>query len=205
MAYEHPVTQGSDAWHRLRFGRPTASEFDQLLTPSFALRTGDMPRTYLYRKIAEHLLGKSLDQGGSWAMDQGSLLESEAIPYYEFTQGVKVRRIGFVTSDDFRIGCSPDGLLDPDGGIEAKSPLPHTHIRYLTEGGLPKEYVCQVHGSMYVTGRKWWAFLSYCRRLPPHIVRVERDEKVIAVIHEAVTKFLAEFDRTLELIQAKAA
>src|SRR5580693_10316416 len=117
MAYEHPVTQGSDAWHRLRFGRPTASEFDQLLTPSFALRTGDMPRTYLYRKIAEHLLGKSLDQGGSWAMDQGSLLESEAIPYYEFTQGVKVRRIGFVTSDDFRIGCSPDGLLDPDGGI----------------------------------------------------------------------------------------
>jgi hypothetical protein len=194
---EHPIHQGSEAWHKLRFGRPTASEFDNLVTPLGKVKTGEGPQSYLYRKLAEHILGRSLDEGGSWAMEQGGILESEAIPFYEFTFDAEVRRIGFVTTDDMRIGCSPDGLIGDDSGIEAKCPLPQTHLRYLLEGGVPKEYVAQVQGCMFVTQRPRWVFLSYCRKMPPHIVHVERDEAFQAALAEATSGFLSRFDAAL--------
>ena len=202
MSMEHPVTQGSEAWHRLRFGRPTASEFDALVTPLGKVKTGEGPQSYLYRKLAEHILGRSLDEGGSWAMEQGGLLETEAIPFYEFTFDAEVRRVGFVTTDDMRIGCSPDGLIGEDSGLECKCPLPQTHLRYLLEGGVPKEYVAQVQGCMFVTQRPRWVFLSYCRKMPPHIVHVERDEAFQQALTAALNQFLANFDNALEKLEA---
>lgn len=198
----HPVTQGSEAWLKLRLGHPTASEFDNLVTPLWKIKTGDGPHTYLCDKLAECLTGRVLEKGGSWAMEQGSILESEAIPFYEFTYEQEVKRMGYCTTDDMRIGCSPDGLIGEDGGIECKCPLPQTHIRYLLEGGVPKDYLAQVHGAMFVTGRPWWVFLSYCRGLPPLVVRVERDEKIQATLREALDGFLARFDSALAKIDS---
>ena len=199
---EHPVHQGSDAWLNLRLGHPTASEFDNLVTPEFKLRTGQMPQTYLCEKLAEHILGKPLESGGSWAMAQGSILEGEAVPFYEFERNVTVRRIGFVTTDDMRIGCSPDGLIDPDGGLECKCPRPDTHVSYLMGGELPAAYRAQVHGCMFVTGRAWWDFISYCRGFPPLIVRASRDEAIQAALKTAVDNFLTRFDTALTTLDA---
>lgn len=201
MSFEHPVTQGSEAWHRLRYGRPTASEFDNLLTPQFKVKTGEGPKTYLCQKLAEHVMGKSLTDGGSWAMEQGSLLESEGLPWYAFTYETPVRRVGFVTTDDLRIGCSPDGLLGDDGGIEFKCPQPPAHLSYLLDGGVPKQYLAQVHGCMFVTGRKWWKFVSYNRFFPALVVHVERDEAIQAQIREALTGFLEQFDLALAKLE----
>ena len=198
---EHPVHQGSEAWHLLRLGRPTASEFDRLVTPLGKVKTGDGPQTYLYEKLAEHLTGKPLDDGSTWAMSQGSLLESEAIPFYELVYGAEVRKVGFVTTDDMRIGCSPDGLIGEDSGLECKCALPQTHLRYLLEGGVPKEYVAQVQGCMFVTQRPRWVFLSYCRKMPPHIVHVERDEAFQQALTAALNQFLANFDNALEKLE----
>jgi hypothetical protein len=198
---EHPVTQGSEAWHKLRNGIPTASEFDQLVTPEFKLRTGQMPQTYLCQKLAEHLTGYVGDDGQSFAMNQGSLLESEAVPFYELMFDVEVRRIGFVTDDAMRIGCSPDGLIGEDSGLEIKCPRPDTHIRYLLDGVLPSQYAPQVHGSMFVTGRSSWVFMSYCRKLPPLVVTVERDDAIQAALKSALNGFLARFDAALEKIE----
>jgi len=202
MSMLHPVTQGSEAWHKLRLGRPTASGLSNLLTPEWKRRTGEMPRTYLFSKIAEVITGKSEDEdAGSWAMEQGTLLESEAIPFYEFLTDTKVQRMGFVTDDHMQYGCSPDGLIGEDCGIEVKCPRPHTHVKYLLDGGLPKEYACQVHGSMYVTERPSWVFLSYCRGFPPHIVTVLRDDKIQAAIKEALDYFLEDFKIALDKIK----
>lgn len=192
---EHPVTQGSDVWLKLRAGIPTASEFDNLITPEWKARTGQTPQSYLARKLAEAFLGGPLfSAGGSFAMEQGTILEDEARPFYEFTYGVKVRRIGFVTTDDMRVGCSPDGLIGDDSGIEIKCPEPQTHVRYLLDGGLPKDYAAQVHGAMYVTGRPRWVFMSYCRRMPPFVVTVERNQEIQQAIDFALSSFLGQFD-----------
>ena len=42
---------------------------------------------------------------------------------------------------------------------------------------------------MWVTGRKWWDFMSYHPQLPPLIVRVFRDEEYISLMEKGITKF----------------
>jgi hypothetical protein len=186
---QHIVEQGHKDWFNLRMGKVTASEMGNLLTPEFALRTGEMPKTFLYTKLAETWRGKPLIFTGSWATEQGELREDEAIPWLALEKEWKIRDGGFIESDDGLSGCSPDGLVGDNLGIEAKCPEPVNHVRYLVEGELPKRYAVQVHGSMYVTGFPKWIFFSYNRGFPPLILEVRRDEKIIANIKEAVNIF----------------
>ena len=197
----HPVSQGSEAWLSLRLGHPTASEFDNLVSPTGNIRTGQGVRSYLCRKVAEHMTGKPLEDATTWAMDQGSLLESEAIPFYEFAFNAKVQRVGYVSSDDMRIGCSPDGLIGDDSGLELKCPRPQTHVAYLLDGVLPEGYVAQVQGCMYVTGRPRWTFLSYSRKFPPLVVQVARDDAFQAALKAALDSFLAAMDDAMARIR----
>jgi hypothetical protein len=196
------VKQGSPEWLAARAGRFTASEFDSLMTPAWKKREGETPQNYLLRKVAERVLGYPLGDPSSWAMEQGSLLEVQAIPWLELTQDVKIDRVGFVTTDDGRLGCSPDGLIGEDGGVEIKCPQPTAHLRYLLAGGVPKDYVAQVHGSLYVTGRPWWLFVSYSRQFPTLVVRVNRDEEIMAKIDAVMTETLAEFEDKLSRVAA---
>jgi hypothetical protein len=189
--------QHSAEWMIARSGIPTASEFDSLVTPDFKIRTGDMPKTYLAKKLAEAWQGGPLAGFNVFDMEQGQILEDEAKPWYELEFGEKIQSVGFVTTDDGRVGCSPDGLIGDDGGIEIKCPAAHTHIGYILKGELPKDYAAQVHGSMYVTGRPWWKFLSYRRHFPPLMLTIFRDEEIIEKIDEAVKEFLACFDSAM--------
>ena len=193
----HNCQQGTLAWLQARVGIPTASEFNQLLTPELKVRTGQMPVSYLAKKVAEAWFGAPLPDINSFDMEQGSILEEEAIPFYELQYNQTVDRVGFITTDDGRIGCSPDGLLHGDGGIEIKCPRLQTHIGYLLDGELPKDYAAQVHGSMFVTGAPWWKFLSYRRQLPPLLLTVERDETIQYRIEQALAKFLSDFDEAM--------
>lgn len=196
----HDVQQNSLEWLMLRCGLPTASEFDQLLTPEFEIRKGEMPKTYLARKVAE-AWGGPLPGYNTIDMEQGSILEKEAIPHFEFSTGIEVTRVGFVTTDDGLVGCSPDGLIGDDGGIEVKCPDAHTHVKYLLNGGLPKDYAAQVHGSMFVTGRSYWRFLSYRRGFPPLSIIVNRDEEIQAKIGAAIEPFVGRFQYAMEALE----
>lgn len=198
----YDVKQGSGEWLALRLGIPTASEFDAIISPEWKVRSGQGPTTYIYKKICEKILGCAMDGGSSMAMGNGSILENEALPWFEFAHEIPVRRVGFCTTDDGRVGCSPDGLIGEDGGLEIKCPNPETHLRYLMEGVLPKEHAAQVHGCMLVTGRKWWNFLSYSRQFPQFLIRVERDDFIIGQLERATEDFLERFDAKLSEIQA---
>lgn len=197
MSIVHGVKQGTDAWFAVRRGLATASDFDKILTDELKPRTGQMPQSYCYLKAAEIVTGYIAEQGGSWATEQGSLLESEAIPFLELMWERKIERPGFITDDAMRLGCSPDGMLGADEGLEIKCPQAPAHIQYLMEGGLPKCYAPQVHGSLYVTGFKAWTFVSYSRKLPPLIVRVERDEAIMATIGAALATWIGKLDAVL--------
>jgi hypothetical protein len=192
----HDVQQGSLEWQQLRLGIPTASEFDNLVTPEWKVRTGDMPKTYLAKKVAEAWLGLPIGDAFTWEMEQGTLLESRAIPWFELEYDVAIQQVGFITTDDGRIGCSPDGLLT-NSGLEVKCPAIHTHVRYVLAGDVPKDYRAQVQGSMLVTGFPTWNFLSYRRGVPPLVVAVQAEDKAQKALHEALTAFLEQFDAAL--------
>lgn len=199
---EYECTQGESEWLQARVGKVTASEADQLLTPEFKARTGEMPKTYLARKLAEKVLNRPLEGFSSFETEQGEILEMEARSWFAFEYPHKVRQVGFIEHDDGRCGCSPDALLDGDGGLEIKAPQPTNHVKYLLEGTLPKDYAVQVHFSMYVTGRPWWKFVSYRRKFRPFVLTVNRDEKIMKAIQTTLETFYATFDAALAKLKA---
>jgi len=196
-----PHKQGSEEWLAARAGIITASELGNLLTPLMKHKTGETPKTYLYRKLAEKWQGFPLQSFGGGAMEQGSLLESEAIPWYEVEYGVDVERVGLVLTDDGKFGASPDGLLS-DRGIEVKCPQPHTHIKWWLDGVVPEEHLLQCHGGMFATGYKRWDFISYCRGFPPLVRTVEADPVAQDVILGAVERFYENMDEGWKMIVA---
>lgn len=185
--------QGETAWHLARAGKATASEFDQLVTPLWKVKTGETPEKYVYSKVAEKVMGYAPESASTFAMGQGSLLEHEAIPMFEGVYDVKVTRVGFVESDCGFFGCSPDGLIGDEGGVECKCPEPHTHLANLLGGVCPAKHLPQVQGCMYVTGRPWWWFISYNRHFPPLVVKVYSDPIAQRAIGQALNAFVSEF------------
>jgi hypothetical protein len=164
------------------------------------VRTGDGPQTYLCKKVAEKLLNWSADQLQGFAVDQGKILETIAIPWFEFTYDTKVKRVGFCLSDDGRTGCSPDGILPDDTGLEIKGPQPPAQVAYLLGGTIPDHYMPQVQFSLYVTGAPHWTFASYSNQLPALVDCVYPDPKAQAAIAEAVAAFSERFDAALAKI-----
>jgi len=198
----HKVAQGELEWLTLRMGRVTASEMDNLITPTFEQRKGEMPHSYLCSKLAEAWRGKPLPGFSSHATEQGQILEDEARRWYcfEFDQE-QVHNVGFVEHDNGRCGASPDALIGEDGGLELKCPEPQTHVKYLLGGELPKIYTAQVHMSLYVTQRPWWRFVSYRRGFPPFVLKVERDEAICEKIEAALESFYKTYDAAMKKLR----
>lgn len=204
MAIIHDaVSQGSAEWLSLRLGIPTASEFSALLTPKFAEREGKGRDTYMHKKLAERILGHCLPGfDGSFSTEHGNEVEDQARAWFELERDVTIRQVGFVTTDDGKSGASPDGLIGDDEGLELKCPAFHTHVGNCLAATVPDDYLCQVHGSLYVTGRKRWHFLSYAgSKFPKLVVTVERDESIMRKIGDALASFTRDFDKALSSLK----
>lgn len=171
--------QRSPAWWLARRGIPTASDFHRIITPK-TQKASAQQADFICELIAERN-GFDVDGYVSEAMQDGIRLEDEARAVYSFSHDVDVDVVGFCLSECGRFGCSPDGLIGTDGGLELKCPTPKTQARYLLDGVLPAEYTCQVHGELLVTGRKWWDFMSYCPSMPTFVVRVTPDDFTAAL------------------------
>jgi len=118
------------------------------------------------------------------------------VPWFELEHGLTVDRVGFITDDAGRYGCSPDGIIHGEIGLEVKSPQAPNQVKYLLSGKVPEDYLPQIHFSMHVTGFKQWRFLSYRRGFPALVVAVERDEEIQEVIAESLAAFLESFDKS---------
>jgi len=191
----HDMEQYSPEWWAIRLGKPTASRFKDIFTSTGKAASG--ADNYMYSLLAESVANKPLESYESDWMRRGTELEPEARDYYELTQDVEVQRIGFVTDDDNRVGCSPDGL-----GLEIKCPAPHTHMKYLLGGKCPAEYVPQVQGSMWICEEDTWDFMSYHPDLPPFIITVERDEKYIDGLAAEIEQFIEKMGKKQSLLAA---
>ena len=197
----HDCVQGTTEWLELRAGIPTASNFKKILTPGGKI--SDQAEKYLWRLLAERLLGRPLDeeyQFNSEAMKKGSETEAEAVKYYEFQKDVETQAVGFVTNADRTIGCSPDRFVGDRGMAQFKCPKPETHVGYLLKKAVDAEYYPQVQGELWIAEREWNDVVSYFKDMPSVMIRVERDEKYITKLDAAVTTFSLELERQWSLM-----
>ena len=177
--------QGTQEWLDARLGRPSASQFSKLITT--AGKPSASADEYINILIAERILGESEPIYVNEWMQRGTELEPEARAMYELMHSVDVEEVGFILDDSGEFGCSPDGLIGEDGGVEFKCPAPKNHIAWSRKGVCPSKHYAQVQGCLYITGRKWWDFMSYHPEMKPFIVRVERDEEFIEKLAEQIS------------------
>jgi hypothetical protein len=199
----HAVEQGTPEWKALRLGIPTASEFERIVTPTGQL--SKQATAYAARLVAERFLGKPLDEiGDLFWVSRGRDLEGDAVLAYEFERNCQTRPGGFMTTDDGRVGASPDRLVDGGGAVEIKCPAPATHVKYMLEG-FGNDHRVQTQGQMFVGDFRWIDRVSFYPGLPLVIERSERDEVFIERLAKALAAFCLNLDEITAAMEAKGA
>jgi hypothetical protein len=201
MSIIHTMDQGTDEWIAVKLGVPSASEFHKIVSNSTGelsrsrsnkKEIGDTAKKYAYRLVAETLLGRPMEKppGTPWAMERGKTLEPLAREHYGFINDVEVRQVGFITTDNGLLGCSPDGLIvGTRGGLEIKATIDENHMGIFIDGP-GDDYTPQVMGCLAIAELEWWDLLAYHPELPARTIRVVRDEPYIARLGAALTEFL---------------
>ena len=190
------IDQGSEAWHEAKLGLFSGTKFQTVVS-------GKSTKGYkdLILNIAGEIISCTKDETYSNAiMERGIEMEAEAKKVYSEFYEVNVEEVGLCLYDELEqwVGVSPDSLVGEDGGLEIKCPLMKTHLNYIKAGTLPNEYKWQVQGSLFVTGRKWWDFMSYYPNMKPFIIRIlpdkEMHEQLKQRLHEAIAEVKIEID-----------
>jgi len=171
---EHKCLQKSDEWFNIRRGKITGSRYADLKG------TAAKRKKLLYKIAGERITGLRTDSdiASNIHIIRGNEQEDSARLYYEMITGRTVKQIGFVELDK-ETGCSPDGKISKDGGLEIKCPdipgfLVVRHTKKIPSKDIPQMELC-----LYVTGRKWWDYACYNESYddPIVIIRVIRQEE----------------------------
>ena len=201
MPVIHDVAQYSEDYDRLKIGIPTSSNFHKIITPQG--KPSRQWRQYACVLIAERILQQKIEFYNSLAMERGLIVEDEAADWYEFDQDVTTQRVGFITDDEHTIGCSPDRLVDEEGLLEIKAPLPHTQVEYWISGELNERFRPQLQGQLYITQRSWVDILSWHDVLPKLIIRVEPDDLFLKALDRELRIFNYFVEGAVEKIRAR--
>jgi hypothetical protein len=207
----HDVEQRTEAWSQLHAGLVTGSRAQ----PIIAVRKKGSGELAIRRDLRNQLVVECLT-GRVWdktlrpteSLQHGIDTEPDAIAAYEAATGCIVQRVGFISHNTMRAGCSPDGYVGEwEGVVECKCPDSTTHLEYLKHGVVPEDYSGQVIHTLWLTGAAWLDFVSFDPRfqdprLQLFIKRTRRDEVDIAAYELALAMFLTEVDREVAALAA---
>jgi hypothetical protein len=198
MSIIHRVEQGSHEWFKLRLGMPTASNFHKIITPKTA-KLSSQSRIYKYKLIAERLLAASMDEQLriEW-IERGKVEQPHAAQQFQFTEEVELDAVGFVTTDEGRMGCSPDYLIKGrNEAVEVKCPAPWTQIGYLLDGP-GDDYRPQVQGQLWIGQFDAVHFYGFHPRMPASHVVTRPDAPFMLILSTIMAQFLDELDEATE-------
>jgi len=193
--------QNGETWSSLRLGIPTSSSFEKIITTKGKISASR--QKYLYKLAGEKISGEKTEGYYGNSMAKGHERENESRELYSFINGVEVEQVGFCFYDENKtFGCSPDGLVCEDGGFETKNAESHVQAERIDKGWSKADHYQQVQGSLLVTGRKWWDLVSYSRGFKPIVIRFERDESFIKILHAEINIFIEDLNKLVEKLRA---
>jgi len=192
----HDVQQNSDAWHELRLGKATASNFAVIMANA-PNAFGDPAKRYALQIALERITGRKATYGFSNDhMERGNEQEPLARMIYEDLFFADVSNGGFFDCGEY--GDSPDGLIGDEGVIEIKSVIASTHWATRRRGTYDPAYRWQMVGHLDCTGRDWCDFVSFCSDFPENdqlaVYRMNRADVLddIKALQDRRAQFLAE-------------
>ena len=217
IVLNHP--QGSDDWLRARVGVCTASRFTdargKLTKASKNGNAGDPNGDaikYSWLLAVETIAREPLDETFvTYAMRRGRDLEPQARAVYEKRTGAWVEEVSLVLTDDSRFGYSADGFRDDDGLVEIKCPMACDKLGqvWASPETAHLEYIDQINGGLWITGRKYCDLVVYCPWLSSvgkdlFVKRIYRDEAAIEALESDLVSFLRLVDANLAVLRAPA-
>lgn len=191
ITYHTEIQQYTPEWFAIRLGVITASQIDKIITPAkLQFADNEKCRSYAHEIAMQRVIGKTDPTFQNYDMRRGMIEEKFARDKYSAAYA-PVTECGFVTNDKwgFKIGCSPDGLVSENGGIEVKSRLKKLQFAQILSPEMPNEYRMQVQLSLMVTEREWWDYISYSGDMNMITIRVYPDPVVIKAIEDAAFRF----------------
>ena len=209
--------QGTDEWHAARAGVTTASMFStacDFLKPAKGEkdpRPSQKNIDYAYQVAIERIYGQTTeDVYQNFAMRRGTELEPYARMAYESRTGNLALESGIVLTDDKCFGYSTDGFVDDDGIIEIKCPNSARKICQMHIEADLSEYIHQIQGGLWITGRKWCDFVMYAPQLENvgkqlFVKRIERDDDFIETMEAQLWAFEQRVQAHLQILKKEAA
>lgn len=198
-------SQRTPEWFAQRWGLATASKFNDILAKTKSGYAATR-KNYMAQLLIERLTPPPTEDNGwkSEAMVFGIDNEPVARLAYELETGNTVVEAFFEKHETLQAGASPDGYIGDDGLLEIKVPNLATHLETLRTQDVPKQYIAQVQGQMWITGREWCDFVSYTPYLENDaqlfIKRVPRDKKFIHELEAEVKQFLIELNKEVQFV-----
>lgn len=200
------IEQGSEEWLQLRLGWITASRFKDVISNGRGGAPSKTRKSYLYQLAAEAITGELTESYSNEYMEWGTQTEPQARAMYELDSGNDVDEVTFIKWNQVnKVGISPDGLVGGNGGLEIKCPKTTTQIETFLSGKMPTCHKAQVQGSLWVTGREWWDFVSFDPRIDGEAsyvcYRQYRDDDYIKELEEKCLAFECELIETINKLR----
>ncbi len=185
------LEQRSEKWYEQRRGMVTASAISALITAkTLKPADNDYSRGLVAHLVAERITGYTEPTFVSFDMERGIDDEPRAVDVYS-EHYAPVKKVGFMVRDDYswELGYSPDGLVGDDGLVEVKSRRQKKQLLTVVAGEVPAENMAQLQAGLFVSGREWCDYISFCGGMRLWVKRVEPDPRWFAAIVEAVAAF----------------
>jgi hypothetical protein len=191
---------------------PTSDLIDRAVAGEKVGRFSDAALDYAFQKAIERICRVPLDENyQTWQMKRGQKLEPHARAAHEDVlerrrkpgaslEDSMVLPAGFMTTEDGVFGCSVDGLIGTVGGAEYKCLASAKRLRKVILDGDISDFLDQIHGCMWISGRDWWHFGLYVPALKPvglefQMVEVQRDDEYIDALEADLLEFSVEVNR----------
>ena len=205
------VEQNTEEWFDLRLKKITSSNLGKIMA-NYGKAFGSPAKEYAERIALEYITGKR-DETSSYSnkfMERGHELEPVAIMEYQEQEMQIVKNGGFYFNDTenetILVGDSNDGNVGENGCIEVKSVIPKTHWKRLKKGGIDSAYQWQIQGHLFIGGKDWCDFISYCPEMPKnkqlYVCRVLPDKSMIEKMIIRVAEFRLEIEKNINILEA---
>lgn len=191
--------------------KPRSDTIDRALAGLPVGDLNDTGKAYAARKAVERICGTPLDENfQTWAMRRGQEQEPHGRRAYEARTGNMAMEAGICLTDDRLFGYSTDGLVEDDGLIEIKSLVAPLAMIQMWDTGDMSDYMHQMQGGMWITGRLWCDFVMWCPQLESvgkdlFVQRVLRDDDFIERMEPGLIAFEARVQDNLRILQKRAA
>jgi hypothetical protein len=209
ITYHSNIEQHSPEWYAIKCGILSASNISKIITPAKMqpVTTKDgSPTAYMYELLAQRITNYIEPTFQSFDMQRGN--EEEVLARALYSEKIApVQEMGFVTNDEwgFTLGCSPDGLVGEDGGIQFKSRANKYQVETILNDGKMPEYLLQIQTELLVTRRKWWDFGSYSNGMSLAVYRMYPDPVVQDAIVAGARAFHERLDALMKVYAEKTA